>query len=152
MGMDVFGRDPKNKTGEYFRANVWWWHPLWEWTCDVCQLPEEIRTSGHHNDGAGPETQELVDLMVFHMEGAIKEGSAKALEEKYELLKKSEEIDPSEECIRCKGSKLDPDGGECRTCKGKGKTAAFASWYSFTEEFALEWIEFVRNSGGFEVW
>jgi len=39
MGMDVYGRDPSNKlkddgerfVGEYFRNNMWWWHPLWEY-------------------------------------------------------------------------------------------------------------------------
>ena len=30
MGMDVYGTKPKNETGEYFRANVWYWHPLWD--------------------------------------------------------------------------------------------------------------------------
>ena len=28
MGMDVFGNNPRNKEGEYFRNNVWWWRPL----------------------------------------------------------------------------------------------------------------------------
>ena len=28
MGMDVYGRRPKSERGEYFRNNIWWWHPL----------------------------------------------------------------------------------------------------------------------------
>lgn len=28
MGMDVYGNNPKTKTGEYFRNNVWWWRAL----------------------------------------------------------------------------------------------------------------------------
>ena len=28
MGMDVYGRKPKNKTGEYFRANIWSWKTM----------------------------------------------------------------------------------------------------------------------------
>ena len=35
MGMDVYGRKPKNETGEYFRRNVWGWHPLWEYCCEA---------------------------------------------------------------------------------------------------------------------
>ena len=28
MGMDVYGRAPNSKQGEYFRNTVWYWHPL----------------------------------------------------------------------------------------------------------------------------
>jgi hypothetical protein len=28
MGMDVYGRNPTNETGEYFQRNVWGWRPL----------------------------------------------------------------------------------------------------------------------------
>ena len=25
-----------NNPGNYFRNNVWWWRPLWSFTCDHC--------------------------------------------------------------------------------------------------------------------
>jgi hypothetical protein len=39
VGMDVYGRNPSNRlkgdtdilVGEYFRNNMWWWTPLWEY-------------------------------------------------------------------------------------------------------------------------
>ena len=34
MGMDVYGRAPTSESGEYFRANVWSWHPIWNY-CEV---------------------------------------------------------------------------------------------------------------------
>ena len=38
--------------GEYFRANVWGWRPIWEFVCEVCPdiLTEEDYTKGQYND------------------------------------------------------------------------------------------------------
>ena len=36
MGMDVYGINPKTDSGDYFRANVWWWRPLWECVAYYC--------------------------------------------------------------------------------------------------------------------
>jgi hypothetical protein len=38
--------------GRYFRNNVWWWRPLWDYVCDACQdiLEEEDWNRGHYND------------------------------------------------------------------------------------------------------
>ena len=41
MGMDVYGKEPKNETGEYFRSNVWWWRRLWDFVCDIDKLFSE---------------------------------------------------------------------------------------------------------------
>ena len=39
--------------GTYFRNNIWWWRPLWMYTCDLCKdlLKEKDMTSGTFNDG-----------------------------------------------------------------------------------------------------
>ena len=39
--------------GVYFRNNVWWWHPLWDFVCMSCGdfMTEEDAARGHHNDG-----------------------------------------------------------------------------------------------------
>ena len=50
--MDVCGKAPTSETGEYFRNNVWWWCPLWDYCAEVApDLTEGI--SGHYNDGDG---------------------------------------------------------------------------------------------------
>jgi len=43
----------KENPGDYFRANVWYWRPLWEYVCNVCDdiLTEEDMESGTYNDG-----------------------------------------------------------------------------------------------------
>ena len=53
MGMDVYGVKPKTSKGEYFRNNVWWWHPLWTYCCYTCpELANKVE-SGHDNSGDG---------------------------------------------------------------------------------------------------
>jgi hypothetical protein len=53
MGMDVIGKNPKNKKGEYFRNNVWWWRPLWQYCEYVApELTEKVEYAGS-NDGDG---------------------------------------------------------------------------------------------------
>ena len=41
MGMDVFGLAPKEEKGEYFRNNVWWWRPLWDFVAQIDELYSE---------------------------------------------------------------------------------------------------------------
>ena len=39
--------------GVYFRNNVWWWRPLWNYVCTICDdiLDEEDHDNGHSNSG-----------------------------------------------------------------------------------------------------
>ena len=42
----------KANPGEYFRANVWFWRPIWNFVCEVCPdiLTEEDFKRGQYND------------------------------------------------------------------------------------------------------
>lgn len=55
MGMDVTGKAPTSERGEYFRNNVWWWHPLWDYCCEVAPeiIDSQLARAGHFNDGSG---------------------------------------------------------------------------------------------------
>ena len=53
MGMDVYGRAPRSERGQYFRANVWSWHPIWEYCCFVITSTTSKVRHGHTNDGDG---------------------------------------------------------------------------------------------------
>ena len=39
--------------GHYFRNNVWWWRPLWDFVCMQCRdfMPEKQKEGGNWNDG-----------------------------------------------------------------------------------------------------
>lgn len=58
MGMDVYGTAPTDPVGEYFRRNVWGWHPLVDCTEHVCQQANHMDLflrceEWHTNDGDG---------------------------------------------------------------------------------------------------
>jgi len=64
MGFDIHGVKPTEVehydnfkkeevvTGEYFRANVWYWRPLWTYICRTCDdiLTEDDMEAGEYND------------------------------------------------------------------------------------------------------
>lgn len=62
MGMDVFGQDPKNEKGEYFRNNVWWWRPLWEFCEFVAPELTSMVENGYSNDGDGLDGEDAKEL------------------------------------------------------------------------------------------
>ena len=62
MGMDVYGRKPTAPEGEYFRRNIWSWHPLAELCLELA--PEECRPCKfwHTNDGKGLNAKQSLRL------------------------------------------------------------------------------------------
>ena len=93
--------------GTYFRNNVWWWRPLWSFTCEHCEdiLSEDDMNAGCYNDNyiitedkaiaiaerlkealESPETKEYLDEHKRKMEQAKKENEK--LNEKKDALNK----------------------------------------------------------------
>jgi hypothetical protein len=72
MGMDVFGNAPRSDRGAYFRNNVWWWHPLWQYCETVATDIIPDGNPGHSNSGWG-----------------LNEAGANALAERLELALRS---------------------------------------------------------------
>ena len=84
MGMDVYGRAPEKEWGEYFRSNVWWWRPLWDYTTQIDRfyseqkdanrlISEELHKSGHINESDGLETHEYCWELVQSLKMSIDE-------------------------------------------------------------------------------
>jgi hypothetical protein len=151
MGFDLYGKEPKNEKGEYFRNNVWWWRPLWNYVGEICGLRKDQIKKGHYNDGLliDKETAERIALML---KKEIDHGNVKKYEEQY--MRALEEM-PDEECDLCGGSGVRNDEvfkGTCNKCGGKGKVRPFETLYPFSEENVKEFAEFCENSGGFEIW
>ena len=50
--------------GIYFRNNVWWWRPLWDYVYNECQdiLTEKDWDSGHYNDGHAISEEKAVQI------------------------------------------------------------------------------------------
>lgn len=166
MGMDVVGR---NNPDAYFRNNVWWWHPLWEYCCSL--YPECHSVSGHSNDSDGLDADhaaELADKIRF----ALATGDT----EEYELERNMHLASlPLLDCKYCEATGirtdvvgrdngmdtrlLDPElqiilgrtHGWCNACRGEGAVEDPATHYSFSVDNVREFLEFLDDSGGFMI-
>ena len=90
-----------------------------------------------------------------HMQKLIDDGSAEKYEKEYtKSLEEMEDID----CDICDGTgkrKEPPETGagtlKCNGCEGTGKREPWVKSYPFSVENLQEFIEFSKNSGGFEI-
>ena len=170
MGMDVYGKKSTSKEGEYFRRNVWGWHPLAEICLDLA--PDECKdcVHWHSNDGDGLDADganKLADkLQQLTENGQIKEY--------IRVRNEAMGAMPDEECRFCRGTGVRTDDvgkaagmptktiieeghrrhgqvGWCNGCNGRGFNRPFATYYGLDEQDVAEWIVFLRESGGFKI-
>jgi hypothetical protein len=74
MGFDIYGLNPKNKEGEYFRNNVWWWRGIAvmvEQTC--CDILTEEQLEGLHMNNGIKYNEELASMVVEKLEELMDE-------------------------------------------------------------------------------
>lgn len=64
MGMDVHGKNPRSKQVEYFRNNVWWWHPLADFCVKVAPEVCSACECWHSNDGDGLDNDGAIALSL----------------------------------------------------------------------------------------
>jgi hypothetical protein len=175
MGMDVVGASPSKKCGEYFRANVWWWSPLWEYCETVApEICEEVQFA-YSNDGDGLDDEASKALATVLMK-EIKEGNTKKYEDERNAYFASL---PDNKCEWCHATGTrrwyeNGTGGllsdyeplteeqlkeftivtdkECNGCQGKGTVRPWASEYPFETEFVKEFATFLRYCGGFHIY
>jgi hypothetical protein len=175
MGMDVYGRKPSSKAGEYFRANVWFWHPLAQYCTEIA--PEiSARCEGwHYNNGDGLHGQDsaaLAELLQSEIDSGRCEAYAKIREAEIAAL-------PNEICKCCDGTgalteawvrdfkveRADPGlneifgpppdfkvGNKCHACDGTGTRRPWACGYPFAVECVQDFATFLRGCGGFSIW
>ena len=113
--------------GVYFRNNVWWWRPLWEFVCMQCSdfMTDKQKLGGAYNDG------KLID-----QETAAKIGT------KLEILLKDGTVKRWEKHIKTRNEDL---------AKNDDKDKRFMSNYPFSQDNVENFAKFCLESGGFEI-
>jgi hypothetical protein len=167
MGMDVYGR---NNPDAYFRNNVWWWRPLWDYCNKIA--PELCgKVNGHFNEGDGLDEDEALKLAAVIGE-EIESGRALAYEADYNAYIASL---PRHECEYCGGTgvrddeigvsmgmptkELDPavsiivgrTHGWCNACGGEGMKDHPEASYPFSLENLIDFFDFLEECGGFSI-
>jgi hypothetical protein len=150
--MDVYGKEPADKTGEYVRYSVWNWHPLADYL--LATAPAEITGAckfWHTNDGDGLGAERAKALADF-LTGEIDSGRA---EDYVEMRNASLESLADLPCEVCEGTGRRDDPilrGECNLCGGTGKVRPpEAAYYRSDFEEIVRFRDFLRTCGGFTI-
>jgi len=152
MGFDLYGENPENELGEYFRNNVWWWRPLWSFVTDMCIdiLDERDIEGGGYNNGH-LITKEKAREIGSRLNKLILDGTVVYAQKKYvDILEKL----PDEKCDLCDGTGQRNDAivqGQCNGCEGKGTRRPWQTNYPFNTENVKEFAEFCLASNGFTI-
>jgi hypothetical protein len=168
MGMDVVGR---NNPEAYFRNNVWYWRPLWNYCVEVApELCDGVE--GHYNDGNGLDEEEALALAKV-----LNEELWSGRTRRYELAyNESMASLPRHDCGHCEGTGIRKDEiglemsmptrelephvaiivgrthGWCNACGGEGTVEHFETNYPFTVENVAEFVSFLELCGGFSIY
>jgi hypothetical protein len=153
--MDVYGKAPVSEVGKYLRHSVWTWHPLAEY-CE--KVAPELTTDCQHwhtNDGDGLDATGAT-LLANALQIEVDTGRCA----KYAAQRKAEqEALPSEPCFCCGGTGLrkpppvvGPGDRPCNGCGTTGKVRPHQTHYPFEVAYVVEFIAFLRECGGFEIY
>lgn len=126
MGMDVYGKNASDETGDYFRSNIWGWPPI----LSIAMTANETHGLGFDmsawsfNDGAGLDTQEDCTRLADAMESLLT---------------------MEDETIETK-----PHDAANALCKALGMQAPTSA--ATSKEHAVEFVNFLRHCGGFNIY
>ena len=136
--------------GAYFRNNVWWWRPLWDYVCRHCDdiLTEEDMELGCENSGHLINEEKAMKIGV-KLQSLVISGATKQWEDEY--MKEISEL-PKEPCFRCNGNNHGHNKKkECKNCDKTGERENWGASYPFHTDNVDSFSEFCLQSGGFEI-
>lgn len=147
MGMDVFGKNPKNEQGEYFRSNVWYWHPLWAYMEELHPKIAGKVKYGHSNSGDGLNARDS-----YALSQVLKKDIQTGVTEKYiQDFEKEKKDAPMEECPYCKKD-FNHESQTCPTCKGEQVIPSSITYYHVSIDHFKQFQIFLENCGGFKIY
>ncbi len=158
MGMDVYGKKPAAETGEYFRASVWSWHPVWDYCETIAPHITAKVENAHSNDGDGLNAADSRRLAGI-LRAEIDSGRTAA----YLAMQKSvANAMPDEPCELCNGTGTrtrpipgdptwQPEPGKCNGCSNTGKIRPWATHYGTDLDHLTEFASFLADCGGFRI-
>ena len=154
----------EDNPGRYFRNNVWWWRPLWNFVCQSCDdfLTNKDIEGGSFNDGR-KISKTKAKRIASRLRNLIKDGTVGKLDEEYKA--KYEVASSHNKKVQ---EKLDKITADCKKKHGDIVPSNFpepykSQWneaydskdwttdYPFCAENIENFAEFCEKSGGFEI-
>ena len=156
MGMDVSGRNAKSESGEYFRASIWSWPLIHSLIKELCfdLLDEKTLEELAFNNGAGADEETCIE-MVVRFKAYLSLMDDKVF--RIEVPKDSDPI-PTETNDSCKFAiDMSKKLFGSFSVDGSGKVVddehpEAQSPFKIDREHLTQWIGFLEECGGFEVW
>lgn len=157
MGMDINGLNPTSEHGSYFRANLWGWRPI-HYLCakanEVGKLNYDMSNWGY-NDGGGLKTPTKCRKLANALEAMLSDDDRmNAPEDKIyiclgmwvtagtgQFVGETEQLNEAY-----------PMGTIMYNAIVDAKGRHLESAHSIDREFLNEWIQFLRECGGFEIY
>jgi hypothetical protein len=159
MGVDISGRNPKTEEGDYFASNWWGWRPIVN-LCEMAIYNSKLKMNTDYwgsNDGKGLRTQKQCDRL------------AEALEEL--LGTEINAKDDDDRVFLCLGSWVEAGtgkfiGAEAEMSLNKEISYGSIQYTPVVSESGMlvesahsasifkikQFITFLRNCGGFQIW
>ena len=151
--------------GDYFRNNVWFWRPLWDFVCYHCNgflTPRDCSKGGSNSGDKISKTKSIkIAKKLFRL---IEDGTVAHYEKEYALgyeqanehnAKINKELDKLKKKVNKETNKdLAPANYPEKYKKEWDKIYAKTNWtgsYPFSAENVKEFAKFCEQSGGFEI-
>ena len=117
--VDAYFAWQDNTKGSYFRANIWYWHPLWTYVVGSCQdiLSKEDIERGYANDGHIISKKKAIKISERLQE----------LSENGDTRIYAQEFEDNQNAYK---------DVECNICAGTGVRKGWEGWQS-----ELEWLK-----------
>jgi hypothetical protein len=155
----------EDNPGDYFRNNVWWWRPLWNFVCESCDdfLTERDISKGFYNDGKKISKTKSLKI-AKRLSKLIADGTVDKFERESTLAIARAEAHNKE--VR---KEMDTISDACQKKHGEMKAPAYypepyktqwnnayakedwTSSYPFYTSNVKDFAEFCSQSGGFEI-
>ena len=136
--------------GVYFRNNVWWWRPLWQFVCERFDdiLTEQDMERGCYNDGHEITVDKAMKIGI-DLTCMLEDGTIQAYNDQYEAEMKAL---PQVDCFVCdNNNRGHKKKKECKGCNQTGLRDDWAKSYPFDVENIREFATFCLESGGFTI-
>ena len=159
MGVDISGRKPKTEAGDYFSSNWWGWRPI-NTICQLAAYRNKLKINFDHwgsNDGKGLRTQKQCDRLADALEELL--GNDINLKENddrvYLCLGAWVEFGTGQFIGSEREQSLNeqyPYGQILYSSVVTSNGDAVESAHSTSVGRIKEFITFLRNCGGFQIW
>lgn len=163
MSMDVCGRNPSDRDGEYFQCSIWTWRPIWDLIGKLCHdfIDEKMLVEMAYNDGSGPANQKVCDKMATRFEQWMEQhtnghevdfGCQSPFNELDEALKGflGGIVEQPDRAIN-----LDEDEPIMMTVSSDEENGPqikpLTSAHNISDSKLKEWVRFLHTCGGFQV-